>query len=128
MEAADLQVRTRLVNWRVDAGAADPGAAGAVAFRAKTTGSKVHDAFLLYVSGLPASATVTLLADGAAAGTFTTTAGGQLVLLEGPVPVPTSLLGRMLPVNALPAAVDLNTLSSLELTDASGNVLATAGM
>ena len=128
VDAADLQLRTRLVNLRMDPGAADPGAAGAVSFRIKTTGTKSRDAFLLYVGGLPASATVTLLADGAAVGTFTTTANGQLVIVEGAVPVPTSVIGRMLPVNALPATVDLDTVSTLTLTDAAGNVLASAGM
>ncbi len=128
VDATDLQQRTRLVNLRVDAGAADPGAAGAVSFRVKTTGTKSRNAFLLYVGGLPASAAVTLLADDAAVGTFTTTATGQLVIVEGDVPVPTSLVGRMLPVNALPAAVDLDTVSSLTLTNAAGNILATAGM
>ena len=128
VDAADRQLRTRLVNLRMDPGAADPGAAGAVSFRIKTTGATSRDAFLLYVGGLPASAVVTLLADGAAAGTFTTTASGQLVVAEGSVPVPTSAVGRMLPVNALPAAVDLDTVSTLELTDAAGNVLAAAGM
>ena len=127
-DATDLQVHTRLVNWRVDAGAAGPGAAGVVSFRLKTTGTAAQDAFLLYVGGLPASAPVTLLADGAAVGTFTTTAGGRLVVLDGAVPVPTSASGRALPVNALPASVDLDALSSLSLTDVSGNVLATAGM
>ena len=128
VDPADLQQRTRLVNLRMDAGAGDPGAAGAVSFRAKTTGTKSHDAFLLYVGGLPASAAVTLLADGMAVGTFTTAAGGQLVVVEGDVPVPTSVIGRMLPVNALPATVDLDTVSMLTLTDAAGNVLASAGM
>lgn len=127
VEAGDLQSRTRLVNLRVDAGAADPGASGAVSFRAKTTGTKTRDAFLLYVAGLPAGAVVTLVADGAAVGEFTTTGQGQLVISEGLVPVPTSTSGRMLPVNALPASVDLDTLGALTLTDAAGNVLAGGG-
>ena len=128
VDAADLQVRTRLVNLRMDAGAADPGAAGAVSFRVKTTGTKVRDAFLLYVGGLPANAAVTLLADGAAVGTFTTTLTGHLVIIDGAVPVPTSVIGRMLPINALPASVDLDTVTAFTLTDAVGNVLASAGM
>ena len=119
-DGGDLLSSGRLVNWRVEAGAADPGASGVVSFRAKRVGTKTRDAFLLYVGGLPASAAVTLVADGVAVGQFTTTAQGFLVIAEGPVPVPTSVAGRMLPVNALPASVDLDTLGALTLTDAGG--------
>ena len=99
-----------------------------MSFRVKTTAAKTRDKFLLYVSGLPARTEVTLMADGAAMGTFKTTRQGQLVIAKGAVPVPTKPSGRMLPVNALPAAVDLNTLGAVGLTDAAGNVLVSGGM
>ncbi len=127
-DSGDVLRRSRLVSFRLDAGAADPGANGVVSFRTKTVGGGTRDLFSFYAGGLPAGAVVTLVADGVAVGQFTTTAGGILVIQEGPVPVPTTVVGRMLPVNALPVAVDLNTLTTLTLTDAAGDVLASGGM
>lgn len=127
-DASNWSGSARLVNLHLDAGEAAPDAAGSVSFRVKTTAAKTRTAFLLYASGLPANAPVTLVADGVAAGTFTTTPQGRLVIAEGNVPVPTKPSGRMLPVNALPAAVDLNTVNALSLTDAAGSVLASGSL
>lgn len=127
-DPGDGSSRSRLVNLRMDAGAGDADAAGSVSFRVKVNAVRTHDAFLLYVGGLPANAPVTLVTDGVTAGTFTTTAQGRLIIAEGNVSVPTKPSGRMLPVNALPAAVDLSTVNALSLTDAAGNVLASGSL
>ncbi len=103
------------------------GARGALSFTTHTSTAKSEPAnqiFLLSARKLPASASVILLADGVAQGTYTTTPSGRLVIAEGNVPTPVRRSGRALPVNSLPGAIDLLDIHALTLTDLAGNVLA----
>ena len=110
-------------------GTADAAAAGNVSFAATLQGTPGKTFFVLYAIRLPDSATLTLKANGVVVGTVVTSANGRLLIESGntALPVKRDGLTPLVKPTALPAAVNVATLETLELDDAQGNAVATAG-
>lgn len=126
---SDASKMIRAGHFRLVAGAAYPEATGQVDFVVDTTKKKLKKHFLLFGRKLPASATLTLKVNGTPAGQVTTGPKGRLLISTGSVVLPVKKDGfePLLTPIALPGGVDLTTLETLELDDAQGQVVVTAG-
>ena len=128
--AVDAAKFVRVGNFGLVAGTAYPDVVGHVAFDTKLKKSKDKSHFLLYARKLPADTTVNILINGTAVGQATSDVKGRLLIIRGTVIIPVKGDG-VTPLSTptdLPDGVDLSLLDTLELTDAQGQVIATAGL